>query len=61
MSDGQEHIAYERYIYAIPYIIKEKYDNNAFVPSDFKDNLKLLDNYFKHMFIKDYRLTPIEA
>lgn len=59
IPDGQEHVAYEKHIYAIPLIIKEKYDNNSFIADDFKDNLKLLGNYFKIMFIKDYRLTPI--
>ena len=39
---------------------KEKYDNNKFKESDFVDNIKLLGLYFKHMFIEDYKLTPID-
>ncbi len=55
------HIDYEKHSYVIPEIIKNKFKNESFVESDFKDNLLLLGNYFKYLFLKDYRLTPVEA
>ena len=56
-----QHILYEQHTYTIPNIFKEKYKNDSFIEEDFKDNLKILGNYFILMFIEDYSLEPITA
>lgn len=45
----------------MPTIIEEKIKNNTLSKSDFKDNLKLIGNYFKYLFINDIRLDPTTA
>ena len=35
--------------------------NNTLYESDFKDNLKLIGNYFKYLFINDITLDPTIA
>jgi len=55
------HINYEKHTYIVPEIIKSKFKDDSFVISYFKDNLILIGNYFKYLFLEDYRLTPIEA
>ena len=55
------HINYEKHTYIVPEIIKTKFKNDKFVETDFKDNLVLIGNYFKYLFLEDYRLTPVEA
>ena len=39
-----------------PDLVKQKFKENTFKEKDFKDNLRLLANYFKMMFIYDYNL-----
>ena len=55
------HIEYENHTYIIPKYVKGNYINNTFKEEDFKDNLKLIGNYFKYMFINDITLDPTIA
>ena len=63
IDENTEHIEYEKHHmqHTNFNVIKEKYDNNKFKESGFVDNTKLIGLYFKHMFMEDYKLTPIDA
>lgn len=53
-----DHIPYENHSYVIPKLMKEKYEKDEFIEEDFKNNIKILGQYFKLMFLKDYTLDP---
>ena len=55
------HNSYEKLSYFIPDLIKQKFKKDTFIEKDFKDNLRILVNYFKMMFINDYNLDPTLA
>ena len=56
-----KHIEYEKQSYVLPKIIKDKYKDNLFKEEDFIDNLSLIGNYFKQMFLEDYRLSILDV
>ena len=56
-----KHIEYEKHSYVLPKIIKDKYKDNLFKEEDFIDNLSLIGNYFKQMFLEDYRLSILDV